>query len=281
MIISKTPLRASFFGGGTDFSTYYENSKLGYGTVVSTALDMYVYIIVNRKFDDNIRIVYSGNELVSRVDEVKHNIIREAMKIVGIEKGIEIIYMADIPLSNAGIGLASSSALAVGVLNALHAYKGDLDNSKQIMDYDTGGAEFLLSLNHPYDKTAVTEGYKPNVELCKRRLLPLGINFKECSNPKNIPFEDEMFDLMINRHGEFEQDEIYRLLKKDGIFITEQVGENNERDLVKMVLPDIPKPFPNMNLTVQRKKFEEAGFKIIRAEETYRPITFYDIGAFV
>ena len=70
-------------------------------------------------------------------------------------------------------------------------------------------------------------------------------------------------------------------LKKDGIFITEQVGENNERDLVQMVLPDIPKPFPNMNLTVQRKKFEEAGFKIIRAEETYRPITFYDIGAFV
>ena len=125
MIISKTPLRASFFGGWTDFSTYYENSKVGYGTVVSTALDMYVYIIVNRKFDDNIRIVYSGNELVSRVDEVKHNIIREALKIVGIEKGIEIIYMADIPLSNAGIGLASSSALAVGVLNALHAYKGE------------------------------------------------------------------------------------------------------------------------------------------------------------
>ena len=59
-------------------------------------------------------------------------------------------------------------------------------------------SEFFLSLNHPYDKTAVTEGYKPNVELCKRRLLPLGINFKECSNPKNIPFEDEMFDLMIN-----------------------------------------------------------------------------------
>lgn len=125
MIISKTPLRASFFGGGTDFSTYYENSKLGYGTVVSTALDMYVYIIANRKFDDNIRIVYSGNELVSRVDEVKHNIIREALKIVGIEKGIEIIYMADIPLSQVGIGLASSSALAVGVLNALHAFNGE------------------------------------------------------------------------------------------------------------------------------------------------------------
>lgn len=125
MIISKTPLRASFFGGGSDFKDYYENSRLGRGAVISTGLDMHVYITVNKKFDDQIRIVYSGNELVNTVDEIKHNIIREAMKIVGIEKGIEIIYMADIPLSGAGIGLSSSSALAVGVLNALHAYAGD------------------------------------------------------------------------------------------------------------------------------------------------------------
>ncbi len=124
MIISKTPLRCSFFGGGTDFKDYYENSKFGYGSTISTALDMYVYITVNKKFDDKIRIVYSGNELVDSVDEVKHNIIREAMKLTGVTKGVEIIYMADIPLSGAGIGLASSSALAVGVLNALYAYKG-------------------------------------------------------------------------------------------------------------------------------------------------------------
>lgn len=125
MIISKTPLRASFFGGGTDFSAYYEKSRLGYGTVVSTALDMYVYIIVKKSFDDKIHIFHSDKEIVNCVDEVKHNIIREALKIVGIEKGIEIIYMADIPVSQAGIGLASSSALAVGVLNALHTYKGE------------------------------------------------------------------------------------------------------------------------------------------------------------
>lgn len=125
MIISKTPLRASFFGGGTDFEGYWKASKMGYGTVLSTALDMHVYITVNKKFDDMIRIVYNGNELVSSVDEIKHNIIREALRITGIEKGIEIIYMADIPLSGAGIGLASSSALAVGVLNALHAFKGE------------------------------------------------------------------------------------------------------------------------------------------------------------
>ena len=125
MIISKTPLRASLFGGGSDFKVYYEKSSIGYGSVLSAALNMHVYITVNKKFDDKIRIVYSGNELVDNIDEVKHNIIREAMKLTGVLRGIEIIYMADIPLSGAGVGLASSSALAVGVLNALHAYKGE------------------------------------------------------------------------------------------------------------------------------------------------------------
>lgn len=125
MIISKTPLRMSFFGGGTDFQSYFANSRFGYGSVISTALDMYVYITVNKRFDDKIRVVYYGNELVDSVDEIKHDIIRNALKIAGIELGVEIIYSADIPLSSAGIGLSSSSALAVGVMNALHAYKGE------------------------------------------------------------------------------------------------------------------------------------------------------------
>lgn len=132
MIISKTPLRASLFGGGSDFKAYYEKSELGYGSVLSTGLDMHVYITVNKKFDERIRVVYNGNESVDSIDEVKHNIIREALRMVGIEKGIEVIYMADIPMSSAGIGLASSSALAVGVLNALHAFKGEYVTPKQL-----------------------------------------------------------------------------------------------------------------------------------------------------
>ena len=125
MIISKTPLRASFFGGGTDFKDYYEKSPFGFGSVISAGLNMHVYITVNKRFDDKIRVVYYGNELVDSVDEIKHNIIREALKILDIKKGIEIIYTADLPMTNLGVGLASSSALAVGVLNALHAYKGE------------------------------------------------------------------------------------------------------------------------------------------------------------
>jgi len=121
MIISRTPLRASFAGGGSDLADYY---KTGYGAVVSTAISHYIYITINKKFDDLIRISYSNTEIVESVDEIKHNIIREALKLVGIEKGIEVVYMGDIPLGTAGVGLGSSSSLAIGVLNALYAYKG-------------------------------------------------------------------------------------------------------------------------------------------------------------
>lgn len=132
MIISKTPLRASFFGGGTDFKDYYENSRYGYGSVISTALNMYVYIMVCKRFDSKIRVCYTNNEFVDSVDQIQHNIIREALKIAGIENGIDIVYSADIPLGSAGIGLASSSALAVGVLNALYAYKGEYVSPKKL-----------------------------------------------------------------------------------------------------------------------------------------------------
>ena len=156
-----------------------------------------------------------------------------------------------------------------------------LKPNSSLLDYDTGGGEFLLSINHPLDKTSATEGYKPNVELCKKKLLPLGINFKECNDPSVIPYEDEAFDIIINRHGDFDARELYRLLKKGGIFITEQVGSDNDRDLVEMVLPDTPKPFPHLNLNEQLKLFKKAGFHIITSDEAYRPIKFYDIGAFI
>lgn len=156
-----------------------------------------------------------------------------------------------------------------------------LKSSLKIMDYDTGGGEFLLSLNHPYNRTSATEGYPPNVKLCAEKLLPLGIDFRECNDPSKIPFENEAFDLILNRHGAFHAMEAFRLLRQGGMFITEQVGGNNDRDLVEMVLPGTDKPFPHLTLEKQRRSFESAGFKIVKAEEAYRPIKFYDVGAFV
>ncbi len=156
-----------------------------------------------------------------------------------------------------------------------------LDSGLKLLDYDTGGGEFLLSLRHPYGKTAATEGYPPNVRLCAEKLLPLGIDFKECCDPARIPFEDEAFDLILNRHGSFDAGETYRLLRRGGRFITEQVGGNNDRELVELVLPGTERPFPDLTLEKQRRVFEQAGFKLLQAEEAYRPIRFYDVGAFV
>ncbi len=150
-----------------------------------------------------------------------------------------------------------------------------------LLDCDTGGGEFLLSLRHPADRTAATEGYPPNVRLCAERLLPLGIDFRACAGPAAIPWSDGAFDRILNRHGAFHAPELFRLLRKGGVFITEQVGGENDRDLVERVLPEAEKPFPHMNLAEQRAAFEAAGFRILRAEEAYRPILFYDVGAFV
>lgn len=156
-----------------------------------------------------------------------------------------------------------------------------LREDMDLLDYDTGGGEFLRSLGHPAERTSATEGYPPNVKLCREVLLPLGIDFRECADPSAAPFPDGSFDLILNRHGAFDPAELFRLLKPGGIFLTEQVGEDNERDLVERVLPGTPKPFPHMNLREQREAFEKAGFRILRGEEAFRPIFFYDVGAFV
>jgi len=119
MIISRTPLRISFVGGGSDLSAYYHRAP---GAVVTTAIDKYIYITVNRKFDSRIRASYSVTEIVDSVDEVKHELIREALKLVGVDGGIEITSISDIP--SEGTGLGSSSTYTVGLLSALYAYAG-------------------------------------------------------------------------------------------------------------------------------------------------------------
>lgn len=156
-----------------------------------------------------------------------------------------------------------------------------LKDTDQLLDIDTGGGEFLLSLRHPAEYTAATEGYPLNVELCKERLLPLGIDFKEMSNYAEMPFEDEKFDLVINRHGNYNISELYRVLKKGGLYITDQVGEDNDRELVELLLPGTPKPFHGLNLKEQKQLFEQEGFEILQADECMRPIKFYDVGALV
>jgi D-glycero-alpha-D-manno-heptose-7-phosphate kinase len=127
MITSKTPLRMSVVGGGSDLPSYYEYAG---GAVLSTTINKFIYINVNKKFDDNIRVSYSITELVDRVKKLKHPIVRNVLTQMGIERGIEITSISDIP--STGTGLGSSSSFTVGLLNALHTYNGGMISKEDL-----------------------------------------------------------------------------------------------------------------------------------------------------
>lgn len=152
----------------------------------------------------------------------------------------------------------------------------------KLLDIDTGGGEFLISLQHPYKNISATEAYPPNVELCRKTLRPMGIDFREADSSDILPFDNKQFDIVINRHGDFNEREIHRVLKNGGIFITEQVGAENDRELVELLLPNAGNlPFPNQYLHIASSKFQSVGFEILEEQECFRPIKFFDIGALV
>ena len=152
----------------------------------------------------------------------------------------------------------------------------------RLLDMDTGGGEFLLSLQHPPEHTAATEAYSPNVKLCREVLMPLGIDFREAHADGILPFADASFDIVLNRHGSFNSAEIHRVLKPNGLFITQQVGAENDRELVEMLYDAPPAlPYPKQHLRLFLSDFEKAGFDAIEAAEAFRPIRFFDVGALV
>ncbi|MBR4992376.1 MAG: GNAT family N-acetyltransferase [Clostridia bacterium] len=151
----------------------------------------------------------------------------------------------------------------------------------RILDMDTGGGEFLLSLGHPHHLTAAIENYPPNVELCKETLLPLGIDFKAAAADGPLPFPDDYFDLVLNRHGSFDSKEIFRVLKPGGVFLTQQVGEDNDRELVELVLPGQKKIYGGWSMAPVAECLKSAGFAVEKQDEAFVPIRFFDTGALV
>ena len=164
-------------------------------------------------------------------------------------------------------------------------YRGIIEKylkpTDKLLDIDTGGGELLMSLGHEPNLTYATEGYAPNVELCRSVFSEKGIHFSEMSDYSHMPFAQESFDVVINRHGSYDAKEIYRVLKKGGIFITQQVGEDNDRELVELLLPNCKKQFCGHNLENRTREFEKCGFEILEKDEAFVPMEFYDVGALV
>jgi len=129
MIISQTPLRISLAGGGTDLRNYYKKHE---GFVVSTAIDKFIYVVIKERFDDLIYVDYSSKEIVNTIDEIQHDLVREAAKITNLKNGFEVMMLADIP--SEGSGLGSSSSLTVGLLHAFYQYQGKLATSEQLAE---------------------------------------------------------------------------------------------------------------------------------------------------
>lgn len=127
MVISQTPLRVSLVGGGTDLRSFYH---LEDGMVLSVGIDKYVYVIVKERFDEKIYINYSQKEIVDHIGEIRHELVREAMKKTGVTEGVEITTLADIP--SEGSGLGSSSSITVCLLNALYNYAGKQVTAEQL-----------------------------------------------------------------------------------------------------------------------------------------------------
>ena len=130
MIITQTPLRIGLLGGGTDLPDYYRERG---GRVLNCAIDKYIYVIVKQRFDDEIYVNYSKKEIVSHVEDLEHELVREAMWMTGVTSGVEITTLADIP-SAGGSGLGSSSAVTVGLLHALFAYRGRQVTAEELAD---------------------------------------------------------------------------------------------------------------------------------------------------
>ncbi len=130
MIITRTPLRISFAGGGTDLPSFYR--EFDGGAVTSAAIDRFIHVLVNPKFEGSIRVAYSRTENVDRLDELQHELVREAMRLSGVHRAVEIHTIADIP--GEGTGLGSSSTVTVGLLNALYASRGVLRGPAELAE---------------------------------------------------------------------------------------------------------------------------------------------------
>ena len=158
-----------------------------------------------------------------------------------------------------------------------------MQDSEAMLDMDTGGGEFLAELPYRPTFTCATENYPPNIPIAKARLGQLGIEVYQYGEDNVLPFGDRQFDLVINRHGEYDLTEIWRVLQPGGVFLTQQVGANNEIELNEFLTPGIPPMYSGDEFAFENliKACKQEGFDMRRAETAGVPSDYLDIGAVV
>ena len=161
-----------------------------------------------------------------------------------------------------------------------HVVSDLISSSQNMLDMGTGGGEFLDSLSALPAKTYATEGYPPNIEVARKRLQPKGIEVKEVQEDGLLPFEDSFFDLVINRHESYSCKEVHRILKGNGIFVSQQVGGMNDIDINSALGASLP-DFSDWCLLKAKEDLLNSGFEIVSCDEYIGKTRFYDIGSIV
>ncbi|MCL2189886.1 MAG: class I SAM-dependent methyltransferase [Defluviitaleaceae bacterium] len=156
-----------------------------------------------------------------------------------------------------------------------------LNENDKLLDMGTGGGEILLTLNHPHANTYATEAWLPNFELCMKRLAPLGITIKRTYEDDKLPFEDALFDMVINRHESFDLQEVNRVLKQGGYFITQQVGAENLHEIARRLNDNFIARYPGHSMEEYAEKLTEMGYRVLSKHDVKYPVKFFDIGALV
>jgi len=159
-----------------------------------------------------------------------------------------------------------------------------LKDTDILLDMGTGGGEVLLTLNHPYRNTYATEAYAPNFELCKNTLSPLGISVVQTYNDERLdklPFENDTFDFIINRHESFDLTEVDRTLKPGGYFVTQQVGNKNDHEFMQKLNDGYIPHSSEHTIDKYCSTLANLGYEIVKTDEFQCPIRFYDVGALV
>ena len=149
-----------------------------------------------------------------------------------------------------------------------------------LLDMGTSGGQFLLSLGHTHENTSVTEAQQPNIQLCMEKLVPIGVKVYPVQDEAPLPIPENSFDIVINRHESYDLNEIRRVLKPGGMFITQQVGGQNCISLEKRINLE-EHIHQNFSVETELLKFQDCGFSVKYSNECFPELKFYDVGAIV